>query len=102
MNQAWANSQWQTYTYDGDGKRVKRNVNGTETWQVYGLGGELVAEYPANGAATSPQKEYGYRNGQLLITAEAPARINVALASNGGIATAQNYTQDGVYPGLHF
>jgi hypothetical protein len=22
MKQAWANSQWQTYTYDGDGKRV--------------------------------------------------------------------------------
>src|SRR6266404_6614312 len=65
-----ANNQWQTYTYDGDGRRVKRNVNGTETWQVYGLGGELLAEYAANAAAASPQKEYGYRNGQLLITAE--------------------------------
>jgi len=27
MKQAWANSQWQTYTYDGDGHRVRRNVN---------------------------------------------------------------------------
>src|SRR6266852_8929513 len=71
MKQAWANNQWQTYTYDGDGRRVKRNVNGTETWQVYGLGGELLAEYAANTAAASPQKEYGYRNGQLLITADA-------------------------------
>ena len=58
-----------TYTYDGDGKRVKRLASGVETWQVYGLGGELLAEYAASGAAGSPQKEYGYRNGQLLVTA---------------------------------
>ncbi len=70
MKQAWANGQWQTYGYDGDGHRVKRNVNGTEIWQVYGLGGELLAEYAANAAAITPQKEYGYRNGQLLITAD--------------------------------
>jgi len=69
MTQAWGNNQWQTYSYDGDGRRVKRNVNGAETWQVYGLGGELVAEYAANTSAASPQKEYGYRNGELLITA---------------------------------
>jgi RHS repeat-associated protein len=70
MIQAWANNQWQTYTYDGDGRRVKRNVNGTETWQVYGVGGELLAEYAANASALNPQKEYGYRNGELLITAD--------------------------------
>jgi len=40
-----------------------------ETWQVHGLGGELIAEYSANASASSPQKEYGYRNGQLLVTA---------------------------------
>jgi RHS repeat-associated protein len=57
------------YFYDGDGHRIKRTVGGVETWQVYGLGGELIAEYPANGSQGSPQKEYGYRNGQLLITA---------------------------------
>ena len=71
MKQAWSNNQWQTYSYDGDGRRVKRLANGTETWQVYGLGGELIAEYAANSPALSPQKEYGYRNGELLITAEA-------------------------------
>jgi YD repeat-containing protein len=70
MKQAWSNGQWQTYIYDGDGRRVKRIVNGVETWQVYGLGGELLAEYAQNGSPASPQKEYGYRNGQLLITAE--------------------------------
>jgi hypothetical protein len=30
------------------------------------------------------------------------AAKNMALASNGGVATAQNFTQEGVYPGLHF
>ena len=59
----------QLYKYDASGQRITRTVNGVETWSVYGFGGELVAEYPVNGVATSPQKEYGYRNGQLLITA---------------------------------
>src|SRR5713226_5380999 len=62
-----------SYSYDGDGKRVKRNVNGIETWQVYGLGGELIAEYAQNGPSSSPQKEYGYRNGQMLVTVTAGA-----------------------------
>jgi RHS repeat-associated protein len=31
------------------------------------MDGELAAEYPANGAASTPQKEYGYRDGQMLI-----------------------------------
>jgi RHS repeat-associated protein len=74
---------------------VRRTVGGqpsaVTTWQVYGLGGELLAEYVANASATTPQKEYGYRNGQLLITAEAPAPVtNVALATNGGVATASS------------
>ena len=86
------NGQAQLYVYDGSGQRVKRIVDGVETWQVYGLGGELVAEYAANGAAGSPQKEYGYRNGQLLITAEAPAAppVNVASAANGATVTASS------------
>jgi RHS repeat-associated protein len=57
-----------TYSYDGDGRRMKRNIGSVETWQVYGLGGELLAEYAANGDDSTPQKEYGYRNGQLLVT----------------------------------
>ncbi len=72
MTQAWSNSQWQTYAYDASGQRVRRTVNGVETWAVYGLGGAMLAEYAANAAATAPQKEYGYRNGQLLVTAEPP------------------------------
>ncbi|MFY9619573.1 MAG: RHS repeat-associated core domain-containing protein [Pyrinomonadaceae bacterium] len=57
------------YAYDAAGHRVKRIVGTTETWQVYGLSGELIAEYAADNAAATPQKEYGYRNGELLITA---------------------------------
>ncbi len=61
-----------SYSYNADGQRVRRKVNGVETWQVYGFTGELLAEYAANGAPASPQKEYGYRNGRLLITGEPP------------------------------
>ena len=82
---AWANSQWQTYSYDAEGRRLKRIVNGTETWQVHGLGGELLAEYAVNANPSSPQKEYGYRNGQLLITAE--AGTTSAPAPSGLVAT---------------
>ena len=72
ITSAWGgNNQAQLYGYDGSGQRIKRTVNGVETWQVFGIGGELVAEYPANGVVASPQKEYAYRNGQLLVTAEA-------------------------------
>lgn len=69
MTSAQGNSGWQYYKYSGSGQRVRRVVNGVETWQVYGLGGALVAEYPANGTTANPQTEYGYRNGQLLVTA---------------------------------
>jgi RHS repeat-associated protein len=81
---------WSYYTYNADGQRVRRKINNQETWQIYGMDGELLAEYPANATVGSPQKEYGYRNGQLLVTAEAGTRINVALASNGGTATASS------------
>jgi RHS repeat-associated protein len=58
------------YTYDADGKRTRRTEGGQEKWYIYGIGGELLAEYAANDAPVSPQKEYGYRAGQLLIVAE--------------------------------
>jgi RHS repeat-associated protein len=96
-------TQTATYTYDADGHRVRRNLGaGGEVWQVYGLGGELLAEYAPNASPLTPQKEYGYRSGELLVTADAPTRLNVALASAGATATAQSYTPDGVFAGLHF
>ena len=71
LKQAMVGSTTNTYYYDADGRRVRRVTGATETWQVYGLGGELLAEYPANAAAANPQKEYGYRNGQLLVVYDA-------------------------------
>ncbi|HEY9405477.1 MAG TPA: LamG-like jellyroll fold domain-containing protein [Pyrinomonadaceae bacterium] len=59
------------YTYDAAGKRVRRqNSNEAAVWQVYGFDGELLAEYASNASPASPQKEYGYRNGELLVVAE--------------------------------
>jgi RHS repeat-associated protein len=56
-----------SYAYDAAGKRTRRFAGGPEWWYVYGASGELVAEYNANGAVGSPLKEYGYRNGQMLV-----------------------------------
>lgn len=62
------------YRYNADGNRVRRILSGTgEYWMVYGLGGELVAEYNATSgipAQTNPSKEFGYRGGQLLVITE--------------------------------
>ena len=63
-------NQTSTYTYDADGRRVRRNTASEgEVWQVYGMDGELLAEYAATVSPFIPQKEYGYRSGQLLVTA---------------------------------
>lgn len=80
-----------SYGYNADGQRVRRKVNGVETWQVYGFAGELLAEYAASGAPASPQKEYGYRNGQLLVTAS-------VTAGSGGSAYA--FTDDPLVAGV--
>ena len=58
---------WAYYTYNADGQLTRRKSSNQETWQVYGFEGELLAEYPVNGPVASPQKEYGYRNGQVFI-----------------------------------
>lgn len=89
ITSAWGgNNQAQNYTYDAAGQRIKRSVDGVEMWYVYGFGGELVAEYPAAADPSRPLKEYGYRNGQLLVAAD--GRVNVALAANGGVASASS------------
>ncbi|HEY8185434.1 MAG TPA: RHS repeat-associated core domain-containing protein [Pyrinomonadaceae bacterium] len=102
------------YTYNAEGERVRRKVSGVETWQVYGLDGELLAEYAAGAPAGLPQKEYGYRNGQLLITA-APAageRVNFArvnspyayatASSSFSLSFTPNATNNGDRKGLHW
>ncbi|HKG46248.1 MAG TPA: hypothetical protein VKB02_05950, partial [Pyrinomonadaceae bacterium] len=93
ITSAWGgNNQAQLYGYDASGQRIKRTVDGVTTWQVYGFGGELLAEYPANGGAASPQKEYGYRNGQLLVTAEPGAATteNVVWTNIMGVSASGN------------
>lgn len=68
--------QTQVYTYNADGHRTRRKIDNVELWQIYGIDGDLLAEYAASAAVTTPLKEYGYRNGQLLVTAE-PAPTSV-------------------------
>ncbi len=67
------NGQTQTYAYDADGRRTRRILNnGSDTWwQVYGVGGEMVAEYQLVSGAPALRKEYGHRNGQLLVITDA-------------------------------
>jgi YD repeat-containing protein len=61
------------YTYDADGHRTRRSINNDATvwWQIYGIGGELVAEYQLINGSPTLKKEYGYRNGQLLVVWDA-------------------------------
>ena len=55
-----------SYSYNADGQRTRRKVNGVETWQVYGMDGELLGEYASGAGAYLPATEYGYRGGELL------------------------------------
>ncbi|MGE0175314.1 MAG: hypothetical protein AB7T49_21200, partial [Oligoflexales bacterium] len=76
MHKATQGGTTSHYVYDADGKRVRRIIGSTETWMIYGIDGELVAEYAAAASSSSPQKEYGYRSGQMLIAAEtSPLKI---------------------------
>jgi RHS repeat-associated protein len=61
------------YTYDGEGKRVKKLV-GENTRFIYGIGGAVLAEY--DGSSGNLKKEYVY--GSTVITIE-PTAVN----SNG-------------------
>jgi RHS repeat-associated protein len=81
MEQNSATSIFSYYKYDAAGKRVRRTLASGEVWQFYGFSGELVAEYAANASASQPQKEYGYRSGELLVTAASGQGVNAALSS---------------------
>jgi RHS repeat-associated protein len=73
-----------SYGFDMDGQRVRRNTSSDAVWQLYGMDGELEAEYLAGAVAATPLKEYGYRNGQLLVTASNATAVNL---SSGKSAT---------------
>ncbi|MFN0113009.1 MAG: RHS repeat domain-containing protein [Blastocatellia bacterium] len=70
MTIAQNGSESSYYVYDGDGRRVRRLLSTGDFWQVYGIDGELLAEYQWNGSAATLKKEYGYRDGQLLVVAD--------------------------------
>ncbi len=55
------------YTYNGNGQRVKKTVNGVTTVFHYDLRGQLIAESNNSGSITA---EYVYLNGQPLTKIE--------------------------------
>jgi RHS repeat-associated protein len=59
------------YTYDGEGQRVRKLLTGDNTRFIYGIGGQLVAEF--NGSNGNLNKEFV--NGPSLITIE-PTAVN--------------------------
>ncbi len=98
-----------SYTYDADGRRVRRSTPTSNVWQVYGMDGDLLAEYAANAVPSTPQKEYGYRNGELLIaaqsaTAKLPVTATTASATTGSSTPAMavdgNETTSWIAPGF--
>ncbi len=64
-----------SYAYDAAGHRIRRSINNGSSnwWQVYGIGGEVVAEYAAGANPNAPLKEYGYRQGEMLIVGDVGA-----------------------------
>lgn len=57
------------YVYDGEGKRVKKDFSlGEQVRFVYGVGGQVVAEFDA--ASGAWKKEYVYGAGNLVATIE--------------------------------
>ena len=68
VSYAGGGSTLSTYSYDGGGRRTRRKIGTTEFWQIYGMNGELLAEYDAKAPAFLVTKEYGYRGTDLLVT----------------------------------
>ncbi len=58
-----------SYAYDGNSLRVKKISGGTTTVYVFS-GTEVIAEYAAGAAVSSPAREYLYSGSQLLTTIE--------------------------------
>ncbi len=73
------------YVYDADGKRVRRQVGSAQYWQVYGIGGELLAEYQWNGTTATLQKEYGYA-GEVSVVAESATTVRWLVKDHLGTA----------------
>ena len=74
------------YTYNGNGQRVKKNVNGTVTIFHYSLNGQIIAESNSAGTVTA---EYVYLNGQPLAKLEG---ANTYYYHNDHLGTPQKMT----------
>ncbi len=74
------------YTFNGNGQRVKKVVNGTTTIFHYSLSGQLIVESNSAGATTS---EYVYLNSQPLAKIEGTL---VYYYHNDHLATPQKMT----------
>jgi RHS repeat-associated protein len=74
------------YTFNGNGQRTKKTVNGTSTVFHYNLTGQLIAESNGSGATTA---EYVYLNSQPLAKIEG---TNTYFYHNDHLATPQKMT----------
>jgi RHS repeat-associated protein len=74
------------YTYNGNGQRVKKTVNGVTTVFHYSLSGQIIAESNSAGTISA---EYVYLNGQPLAKIEG---ANVYYYHNDHLATPQKMT----------
>ena len=74
------------YTYNGNGQRVKKVVNGTTTIFHYSLNGQIIAESNSAGTITA---EYVYLNGQPLAKIEG---ANTYYYHNDHLGTPQKMT----------
>src|SRR5260370_31941634 len=61
-----------TYTFDGNGLRVKKAASGTTTVYIFS-GSKVIAEYDNGAGPTAPSREYIYSGGALLAKTESGA-----------------------------
>jgi RHS repeat-associated protein len=57
-----------SYSYDGNGLRVKKQVSGGATTVYVFASGKVIAEYDNGAAPSSPSREYVYNDSQILAT----------------------------------
>jgi RHS repeat-associated protein len=58
------------FSYDEGSSRTRKQTPQEHTWFVYGLDGQLLAEYSAEGAPSTPVREYGWNADSLIVIAD--------------------------------
>ena len=71
----------ESFAYDGFGERVLIGITGGGTHDIFGLGGELLAE---NNSLGQPQRSYIYLNGVPLAVVDGFGNINYVLSGQLG------------------